>query len=1097
MKRCGVNVVLAVVTVFGFYAPSAPGYLNNGFETDNLYAIQTAWRTQNSGAGDIVMFNENTGALVGTLVNFEPAPGATQDWGWATLAFAYDTGGNARLYAARRMDIDPAYAANQERYRDIEIAEFDSNGNEVRKVEFADTFLGTSHLGGKVKVGAVRFSQYSGHNDSIFVTALTQANNHQACKIYEVDLGLTTLKNTYSGPDCSDSPPRIDFDPETGRMYVVAQFLNEPTKPLGRADLVSFAYAPAGTNPTSYTTLIDGDVFARRDDSDTLTDPYPDPGRQEVSIWHKPVSLVYRGTDHEDGAKTLVVSCNWYVNATKMPQNEFYLDRTDSDGNLVRRSTFYTNYAVYNGQLDCVTGKIWLARLYGFSTNLGFICYDTDDFVSDTGIGPNKGYSDVCSPGQATMGQGTIVNNGSHVVNGVASLKVSQMPGSSDHTSCIGFENYANIHVNDYHVDVTKTFSTHLDVVLTRGQLHNKPVIISDDNSSAGNLARVKLAIERTLEESGANGLPGEHYEHYAGPDMHDDLGNLGAFIDGYDVLPQSSKDYLDWVATKVGTPTGPSTLTPGGKLTVNGTEFQWNGADVKLVGYSWTGAMVTKMCDIDGFLDALADKGVNLTRPWCIEQWAGTGMGAAGFEQVAWMPYEGIKGTWDLYEHNEQYFARVAEFIRKCAARGIVVQLTLFDRFTAQCTGTHGMYTDSPYYNPNNLVSINFLDCSSGFLPLIDLDPAPIWGINEAFINRMIAETGGFGNVIYEIMNEPHNQWNQQLIVDWHIAVADVIRDAYLNLSGTNYSIDLGSPDVADGLTHIQFSDGDTVPTDIGGRNCRINVDPNTDHYFYFGIDQLLNGAMPEAYITIEYYDTGSGSLVLQYDSTDTAPFPDDIYKNGGSFALTGSDTWMEHTFHVTDAYFGDRQNEGADFRIAQTASGAMYLDVVRVSSELPPVITQQPASLKLHGNNAAQFTVTATGEGTIQYQWQKGGIDLSDGGELSGTNSDTLQIAKVRFEDEGSYRCVVSNTGGDTISDSASLTLTVLGDFDIDDDVDQEDFGHFQICLSGPTVPQGYPECQDALLNNDDYVDLTDFLIFQDCMSGAGNPADPSCMD
>src|SRR6185295_11294659 len=54
--------------------------------------------------------------------------------------------------------------------------------------------------------------------------------------------------------------------------------------------------------------------------------------------------------------------------------------------------------------------------------------------------------------------------------------------------------------------------------------------------------------------------------------------------------------------------------------------------------------------------------------------------------------------------------------------------------------------------------------------------------------------------------------------------------------------------------------------------------------------------------------------------------------YKSGGSVALTGSGGWKTKVFHVTDAYFGNRQNAGADFRISKSGGGFFYLDLVRV---------------------------------------------------------------------------------------------------------------------------------------------------------------------
>ncbi|MHC4444633.1 MAG: hypothetical protein ACYTBZ_09290 [Planctomycetota bacterium] len=64
--------------------------------------------------------------------------------------------------------------------------------------------------------------------------------------------------------------------------------------------------------------------------------------------------------------------------------------------------------------------------------------------------------------------------------------------------------------------------------------------------------------------------------------------------------------------------------------------------------------------------------------------------------------------------------------------------------------------------------------------------------------------------------------------------------------------------------------------------------------------------------------------------------------------------------------------------------------------------------------------------------------------------------------------------------------------GDFDFDRDVDQENFGSFQVCLSGDGV---LPEagCEFADLEEDGDVDIIDFGIMEPCMSGANNP--PGC--
>lgn len=69
------------------------------------------------------------------------------------------------------------------------------------------------------------------------------------------------------------------------------------------------------------------------------------------------------------------------------------------------------------------------------------------------------------------------------------------------------------------------------------------------------------------------------------------------------------------------------------------------------------------------------------------------------------------------------------------------------------------------------------------------------------------------------------------------------------------------------------------------------------------------------------------------------------------------------------------------------------------------------------------------------------------------------------------------------------------VRADQDRDGDVDQADFGLFQICLNGPTTPQTDPKCSRARLNSDAYVDAADTDLFMNCFSGPDVSADPAC--
>ncbi len=163
------------------------------------------------------------------------------------------------------------------------------------------------------------------------------------------------------------------------------------------------------------------------------------------------------------------------------------------------------------------------------------------------------------------------------------------------------------------------------------------------------------------------------------------------------------------------------------------------------------------------------------------------------------------------------------------------------------------------------------------------------------------------------------------------------------------------------------------------------------------------------------------------------------------------------------------------------------------------PTTITRHPQSLEVppapYGADVS-FTVAATGEGSIGYQWQKEGNDLSDDGHYSGVTTFTLTIHDVSSNDDGHYRCRVIAGCGTEYSSQATLKV-ITADFDGDNDVDLADFGHLQSCFSGPAVSQTDPDCLDARLDRDSDVDRDDLSLFQRCFSGPNYPHDPTCLD
>ena len=93
------------------------------------------------------------------------------------------------------------------------------------------------------------------------------------------------------------------------------------------------------------------------------------------------------------------------------------------------------------------------------------------------------------------------------------------------------------------------------------------------------------------------------------------------------------------------------------------------------------------------------------------------------------------------------------------------------------------------------------------------------------------------------------------------------------------------------------------------------------------------------------------------------------------------------------------------------------------------PPQVTVHPVDqTNIVPESDVSFSVTATGTAPLSYQWQKDGVNLTDGGSITGATTATLTITGVMESNEGGYRCVVTNIAGMVTSNTAMLTVGKL---------------------------------------------------------------------
>ncbi len=118
-------------------------------------------------------------------------------------------------------------------------------------------------------------------------------------------------------------------------------------------------------------------------------------------------------------------------------------------------------------------------------------------------------------------------------------------------------------------------------------------------------------------------------------------------------------------------------------------------------------------------------------------------------------------------------------------------------------------------------------------------------------------------------------------------------------------------------------------------------------------------------------------------------------------------------------------------------------------------------------------------------------GGDDLAVPLDVFDLDGDGDTAEATPFDLASQFRTV-----GDRVDMGALEFRSPPGDFDLDDDVDQEDFGRFQVCLTGPGAYQSDPACRAARIDDGDAdVDGDDTLLFLQCLSGPGIPAELDC--
>lgn len=104
-----------------------------------------------------------------------------------------------------------------------------------------------------------------------------------------------------------------------------------------------------------------------------------------------------------------------------------------------------------------------------------------------------------------------------------------------------------------------------------------------------------------------------------------------------------------------------------------------------------------------------------------------------------------------------------------------------------------------------------------------------------------------------------------------------------------------------------------------------------------------------------------------------------------------------------------------------ANASGDSFATTVIFTVQAAPPVVTVQPVSRTVDPGGSVTFSVTATGEAPLTYQWFKEDVQVVG-------KTASLTLANITSLDAGRYRVRVGSSVGSTLSDFATLTVNLI---------------------------------------------------------------------
>jgi hypothetical protein len=130
----------------------------------------------------------------------------------------------------------------------------------------------------------------------------------------------------------------------------------------------------------------------------------------------------------------------------------------------------------------------------------------------------------------------------------------------------------------------------------------------------------------------------------------------------------------------------------------------------------------------------------------------------------------------------------------------------------------------------------------------------------------------------------------------------------------------------------------------------------------------------------------------------------------------------------------------------VASNACGSVTTSAAFLSlSNGGPIVTSQPQGVTAEPGGEATLSVGAVGFGPVAIQWRREGVELSDGGAVSGAQTATLRIQPVQPADSGMYDAVLTDQCGTRVTAAARVDAYCAADWNRDHAITPADIAAF----------------------------------------------------